>query len=179
MRLGASFTRARHLLQSAVPRNSGLFGVSFPDNAHTRSRFLEAVGEDIYLVKDSSAAVITRSGVIRVGWNYLDLDYGPYSAFRNMPVFSRSKTAMPRVVSLWTHDWSTYYHWLIDVAPKIVRSNWLGLYQFPFEPYATQRFRPPSLPVARRGLAEFLVTYRKLRGRYFHKPWLPNNPSRG
>lgn len=123
MRLAASFTRVRHLLQSAVPRNSGFFGVSFPDNVHTRSRFLEAVGEDIYLVKNSNAAVVTRSGVIRVGWNYLDLDYGPYSAFRNMPAFGRSKTTMPQIVSLWTHDWSTYYHWLIDVAPKIASAK--------------------------------------------------------
>jgi hypothetical protein len=118
-----SFTRVRHLVQSAVPRNTQLFGVSLPDNANTRSRYLKAVGEDIYLVKDSHAAVITRSGVIRVGWNFLDLDYGPYSAFRNMPALSRSKTTMNRIVSLWTHDWSTYYHWLIDVAPKIASAK--------------------------------------------------------
>jgi capsular polysaccharide biosynthesis protein len=110
-------------MKSAVPRNSPLLGVSFPDPAHTRSRYLEAVGEDIYVVKDSQAAVITRSGVVRVGWNFLDLDYGPYSALRTMPAFSRGKTTMPRVVSLWTHDWSSYYHWLIDVAPKIASAK--------------------------------------------------------
>ena len=62
-----SRSHVRELLKSVVPRNSQLCGISFPDPAHTKSRFLEAAGEDIYVVKDSHAAVVTRSGVIRKG----------------------------------------------------------------------------------------------------------------
>ena len=118
-----SFSLARHMLKASLPRSSRVFGWGFPDPGRTRSDFLRAVGESIYVVKDQKAAVITRSGVIRVGRTFLDVDYGPYSAFRTMGAPRGKGTFYPKIVSLWTHDWTTYYHWLIDVAPKIAAAK--------------------------------------------------------
>jgi capsular polysaccharide biosynthesis protein len=116
-------SRIRHLFKVAIPRDRSILGVSFPSPERTRSLYLNAVGDDIGIVKDGKGAVVTRSGVIRVHRAFLDIDYGPYSEFRTALVRSRKRTYYPRVVSLWTHPWSTYYHWLIDVAPKIAAAK--------------------------------------------------------
>jgi hypothetical protein len=115
--------RARHLLKTAIPREYRFLGVSFPNPELTKSIYLEPIGNDIYTVKDSKLAVTTRSGVVRVGWNFLDVDYGPFSAFRSILLPCWTKAFYPRVLPLWSHDWSTYYHWLIDVAPKIAAAK--------------------------------------------------------
>ena len=111
--------QARHLVKSAVSRKSSFLGVSFPDKATTKSNYLTPIGKQIYVVNRSQSAVITSSGVIKVRFDYLDIDYGPFSAFRLRNIARKSRKYYDRVVSLWSHDWSTYYHWLIDVAPKI------------------------------------------------------------
>jgi capsular polysaccharide biosynthesis protein len=111
--------QARHVIKSALPRKSRFFGVSFPDKETTKSIYLTPIDDEIYIVNTNPSTVITSSGVIRVGLNYLDIDYGPFSAFRIKRPKRRSRLYYDRVVLLWSHDWSTYYHWLIDVAPKI------------------------------------------------------------
>jgi hypothetical protein len=115
--------RARHLLKTALPRNRSVLGVSFPDPAHTKSAYLELVGEEIYRVKHSESAVVTRSGVVRVGRNYLDVDYGAFAALDGISGFGRRGIRSPRVVALWSHKWPAFYHWLIDVAPKIATAK--------------------------------------------------------
>jgi capsular polysaccharide biosynthesis protein len=119
----AQISLARHIIKSALPRRYRFLGLSFPDLALTRSIYLEPVGDDIYVVKAGKHAIVTCSGVIRIGWTFLDIDYGPFSAFRTIPLRSRTKLTYPRVVSLWSHDWSTYYHWLVDVAPKLAAAK--------------------------------------------------------
>jgi capsular polysaccharide biosynthesis protein len=119
MRSQLKLAQARHLVKIAIPRNSRLLGVSFPDRAFTESHYLESVGDEIFLVKSSEKAAITRTGVIRSRLNFLDTDYGAFAAMSDLFSFDRKKTRFPKLVSLWAHNWTSYYHWLIDVAPKI------------------------------------------------------------
>ncbi|MGC2661448.1 MAG: glycosyltransferase family 61 protein, partial [Bryobacteraceae bacterium] len=50
--------------------------------------------------------------------------YGPYSALRpSYWISPRRRLHFPAVLPLWSHDWSTYYHWLVDIAPKIATAQ--------------------------------------------------------
>ena len=115
--------QARHLIKFALRRKSSLLGISFPDRETTKSAYLTHMVDDIYVVNKSQSAVVTSSGVVRVGLTYLDIDYGPFSAFHPKKLKRRSTTYYNRIVLLWSHHWSTYYHWLIDVAPKIAAAK--------------------------------------------------------
>jgi hypothetical protein len=119
-----SILRLKHLVKSLIPRTRPVLGVYLPNRVLTRALFLDPVGSQLYRVKSDKPAIITCSGIIRVGWTFLDIDgYGPYSAFCDATFLRRAKVNYTRVVLLWEHDWSTYYHWLIDVAPKLVAAK--------------------------------------------------------
>lgn len=120
----ASLSQARHLLKGVVPRDRPIFGVSFPGAETTVQEFLEPVSSGIYRVRQDGNGQVTRSGVVRVGGHFLSTDYGPYSALRPSYWMSpRRRRNFPAVLPLWSHDWSTYYHWLIDIAPKLATAK--------------------------------------------------------
>ncbi len=139
--------QARHLIKSRVPRNSRFLGISFPDRETTKSLYLTPVGNEIYTVTPGKSAVVTLSGAVRVGLNYLDIDYGAFSSFAIPSLKRRPRICYDQVVVLWSHYWSTYYHWLIDVAPKISTAiHYFGskinevsfIYPRGLEPYETE-----------------------------------------
>jgi len=113
----------RHHLKRTVSRS--LLGLSFPDVATTKQVFLESISNsEIYRVRQDRRGHITRSGVVRIGYNFLTLDYGPFSAFRPSNMWwPASSVHLPAALPLWSHEWSTYYHWLIDVAPKLAAAK--------------------------------------------------------
>jgi hypothetical protein len=120
----ASVSQARHLLKGVVPRDRAIFGVSFPGAETTVREFLDPVVPGIYRVRQDRGSRVTRSGVVRVGGHFLSTDYGPYSALRPSYWISPGRRLhFPAVLPLWSHDWSTYYHWLIDIAPKIASAK--------------------------------------------------------
>jgi len=56
-------------------------------------------------------------GVVRVGGRKcLDVDYGSRAA---MAGWLGPVTEVQNAAALWSHPWMGYYHWIIDVAPKI------------------------------------------------------------
>jgi Glycosyltransferase 61 len=60
---------------------------------------------------------ILNCGVVRLGGkDCLDLDYGARAALRG---WGGRKSDIGHAAALWSHQWMGYYHWLIDVAPKI------------------------------------------------------------
>ncbi len=64
-----------------------------------------------------SSLEILQSGVVRIdGKACLDLDYGSRGALAGW----RGETLqVPFAAALWSHTWMGYYHWIIDVLPKI------------------------------------------------------------
>jgi hypothetical protein len=109
------------VIKGVIPRKRTRFGISFPTKDATISEYLEPVADGIFAVRESERAVVTRSGVVRVGWNFLEIDYGPFSAFtlQNVRPTRRPIASYDTAVVLWSHYWSTFYHWLIDIAPKL------------------------------------------------------------
>jgi len=64
-----------------------------------------------------SNAEILQYGVVRLDGRYcLDLDYGAKAALGS---WKRSGIHVPKAIALWSHPWMGYYHWLIDVVPKV------------------------------------------------------------
>lgn len=109
-------------MQSAVCRCAGKFGRAVLDRDDTMS--LIQLGNPDYkageiAVLESPAPLdILKLGVVRVsGIKCLDVDYGSRAAMAGWvgPVMESDNAA-----ALWSHPWMGYYHWIIDVAPKIV-----------------------------------------------------------
>ena len=115
---------ARHHLRTIIPKNKSVLGFSLMDKPTTIKDYLLQVDSNVYMLRSPERATITSSGVVRVGHQYLSLDYGPYSAFRlsniDLPFRSRHLNS---VLPLWSHPWTSYYHWLIDIAPKIAEAK--------------------------------------------------------
>ena len=60
---------------------------------------------------------ILNCGVVRVGGrDCLDLDYGSRGVLRG---WKGGSANADHAVALWSHRWMGYYHWIIDIAPKI------------------------------------------------------------
>ena len=59
---------------------------------------------------------ITRSGVVTIGRRVLDLDYGNRGALRGS---GQSPVNVGRAFALWSHLWTNYYHWVVDILPKL------------------------------------------------------------
>jgi hypothetical protein len=60
---------------------------------------------------------IMRSGLVQIdGRNWLDLDYGTRAGLLD---WSKPRTSYSRTAALWSHPWMGYYHWIIDILPKI------------------------------------------------------------
>lgn len=111
----------RKSLQSSAVRFSTLAGRHVLDRDETNSLLLAkdsgfAPGM-VTLLDDSSLNQILKWGVVKVkGRNCLDLDYGARSA---MAGWSGPVVECTNAAALWSHPWMGYYHWIIDVAPKI------------------------------------------------------------
>ena len=122
--MAAFLSKARHHLKGMMTRALAVFGVSFPDAATTVREFLDPVAPGIYRVKQDRDCRVTRSGVVRAGSHFLSIDYGPFSAIR--PSYWRPsgpRLHFANVLPLWSHDWAGYYHWLIDIAPKLAAAK--------------------------------------------------------
>lgn len=62
-------------------------------------------------------AEILQYGVVRLHrLHCIDLDYGAKSALGS---WKSSGRRIPRAVALWSHPWMGYYHWIVDVLPKL------------------------------------------------------------
>lgn len=71
----------------------------------------------IFEILSSHAPEILKWGVVRVGGSKcLDLDYGSRAALAG---WRGSVVEVENAAALWSHPWMGYYHWIIDVAPKI------------------------------------------------------------
>ncbi len=67
--------------------------------------------------RNKVAIEILNCGVVRLGKrDCLDLDYGSRGVLRGWK--GETKKA-EHAVALWSHRWMGYYHWIIDIAPKI------------------------------------------------------------
>jgi len=69
-------------------------------------------------VLEAAAKVrIGRSGVVTVGHRVLDVDYD------NRSVLLRGTNLrtvnVDRAFAVWSHLWTNYYHWVVDILPKI------------------------------------------------------------
>ena len=118
-----TLSRARHPLKRVL-RNRTVLGVSFPDVETTIQESLEPVAPGIYRVRQNRPARVTRSGVVRVGGKFLSLDYGSFGALRPSHLGPAARPLhFSAVLPLWSHGWTTYYHWLIDVAPKLAAAK--------------------------------------------------------
>lgn len=61
---------------------------------------------------------VMQMGLIRIEGRYiLNLDYGTRAALKSWRSSSRR---VDQAIALWSHDWMSYYHWLIDIMPKII-----------------------------------------------------------
>jgi hypothetical protein len=103
---------------------AGRLGRRCLDRKYTLSR-LDNLGctsdsHDLFFLGSSASKVsieILNSGVVRLDhMDCLDLDYGARGALRG---WSGRRTSIGHAAALWSHHWMGYYHWLIDVAPKI------------------------------------------------------------
>ena len=107
--------------QSAACRCLGIFGretLARPETLslirHENPEF--TVGEISVLGKYAQSEIL-KWGLVRVGGRKcLDVDYGSRAALAGWlgPVVEVENAA-----ALWSHPWMGYYHWIIDVAPKI------------------------------------------------------------
>lgn len=60
---------------------------------------------------------LLKFGVVRINKKFcLDLDYGASSAVVG---WLGKCTEHENILAVWSHSWMGYYHWLIDIAPKI------------------------------------------------------------
>lgn len=79
-----------------------------------------ADGHGVFHLDSAQTGVIIdilNSGVVRLDhMDCLDLDYGARGALRG---WTGEETSIGHAAALWSHRWMGYYHWLIDVAPKI------------------------------------------------------------
>jgi capsular polysaccharide biosynthesis protein len=74
------------------------------------------IGEIAVLESPAPLEILKWGGVRVGGKKCLDLDYGSRAAMAGWlgPVMEADNAA-----ALWSHPWMGYYHWIIDVAPKI------------------------------------------------------------
>ncbi len=59
---------------------------------------------------------ITRSGIVTLGRRALDLDYGNRGVLRGT---GGSPVDVGRAFAVWSHLWPNYYHWVVDILPKL------------------------------------------------------------
>jgi hypothetical protein len=59
---------------------------------------------------------ITRSGAVTLGRRVLDLDYG---TLRVLQGTGENPINVGRAFAVWSHLWANYYHWVVDVLPKL------------------------------------------------------------
>ncbi len=111
----------RKKAQAAACRGIGVLGRETLGHAETVSLIRRvnpefAVGE-ISVLGNPGTYEILKWGIVRVGSRKcLDVDYGSRAAVAGWigPVLELQNAA-----AIWSHPWMGYYHWIIDVAPKI------------------------------------------------------------
>lgn len=113
---------ARHSLAGCAGTLAALAGRRILDRqgsldwlrAHGLASEPGVVGE----MRDSRGSDILRLGVVRAAdGRCLDLDYGARAALSG---WSGPVVDCDHAAALWSHPWMGYYHWILDVAPKIV-----------------------------------------------------------
>lgn len=112
-----SVSDLRKWLQVAAGGFFSLVGRRALNRDETSSLLPWNESESISLLEIPSPAEILKWGVVRLHRkDCLDLDYGARSSFAGWtgPVMECEKAA-----AVWSHKWMGYYHWIIDVAPKI------------------------------------------------------------
>lgn len=111
----------RKVIQSTACRCLGVFGREALGREKTLALIRSAnpdfaVGEISVIGKPASCEIL-KWGVVRVGGRKcLDIDYGARAA---MAGWMGSVAEVDNAAALWSHPWMGYYHWIIDVAPKI------------------------------------------------------------
>jgi hypothetical protein len=80
-------------------------------------RVLNGKLHEIACTNACTSIEILSSGVVRMnGSACLDFDYGSRGALAGWTGAQRRE---PFVAALWSHSWMGYYHWIVDVLPKI------------------------------------------------------------
>lgn len=73
---------------------------------------------ELCILDAPSVYEILKWGVVRVNRRQcLDIDYGSKAAIAG---WFGSTEKVARAAVVWSHPWMGYYHWIIDVAPKLV-----------------------------------------------------------
>lgn len=110
--------------RQSVARAAEVVGLRFLDAAATQRLFLRPIARGIYRVEPDGNTRVTRSGVVRAGNNFLTLDYDSVTGLRASSLFpTRKRRHLPAVLPLWSQTWPSYYHWLIDIAPRIAAAK--------------------------------------------------------
>jgi capsular polysaccharide biosynthesis protein len=109
------------MAQAAACQGMGVFGRKTLGRAETmafiREENPQSTSGAISLLERADRYEILKWGVLRADkGKCLDVDYGSRAAIAGWfgPVEWVEKAA-----ALWSHPWMGYYHWIIDVAPKI------------------------------------------------------------
>ena len=109
--------------QAAICRCAGMIG----RNPLSRERSLALIRQEhpgyqpgqLAVIDPSVSCAILRWGVVRHGSrDCLDLDYGSRASLAG---WFGSSARVDQAAALWSHPWMGYYHWIIDVAPKIAQ----------------------------------------------------------
>ena len=108
--LKQKFSSAVSGLGMAVARNCIRRG-SLLDNMHCADA---SAGRGC--LKFTNAEILQYGGVRLNRHDCIDLDYGAKAALGS---WRWSGIHVPKAVALWSHPWMGYYHWLIDVLPKL------------------------------------------------------------
>jgi hypothetical protein len=105
-RLSALMSRAGRIIsRNPVPKGSFLDDTFLAGSSDTQG------------VLSFTNAEILQYGVVRLQKRYcLDLDYGAKAALGS---WRRSGRKIPKAVALWSHPWMGYYHWILDILPKL------------------------------------------------------------
>lgn len=107
--------------QAAVCRCMGMMGRNPLSRDQTlfliQRQYPDYEAGQMAVLDSSTSFEILKWGVVKMGGGEcLDLDYGSRAA---MAGWFGPTAKVDNAAALWSHPWMGYYHWIIDVAPKI------------------------------------------------------------
>ncbi len=112
-----SIARAKHHVSRWLGKSGGLIRRNLITKGSDLETLLLRTACEKGGVLRLENAEILEYGVVRLqGRHCLDLDYGAKSALGS---WKWSDRRIPKAVALWSHPWMGYYHWIIDVLPKL------------------------------------------------------------
>jgi hypothetical protein len=104
-------------LSATLSRFGGAVGRRIIDRDAPLDRKLLAELANTQSIFSFRDAEILQYGLVRLQRHYcLDLDYGAKAALGSWKCSGRQ---IPKAVALWSHPWMGYYHWIVDVLPKL------------------------------------------------------------